>query len=59
MTREEICTWTQNNYESDSWTSDCGLNWNFPEDTPKGNGMVYCTKCGKLLEEKLLPKEDY
>ena len=45
-----VCQWVYGveNY----WEAKCGLNWTFETGTPKQNGMNFCPRCGKTLEQK-------
>ena len=48
------CTWRfDQTTDTDYWVSDCGVRYVFTDGGPTDNGMVYCFKCGKLLDEEM------
>lgn len=46
----EACKWTQEDYDSDVWNTDCGDAMCLNEGTPGDNFMRFCCYCGKPLE---------
>jgi hypothetical protein len=46
-----ICTWYQEENESDLWLSNCGLYYTITEGFPSENEIKYCCKCGRPVEE--------
>ena len=34
------------------WEGDCGIRWSCEFETPADNGMNFCPRCGKRLEQK-------
>lgn len=46
-----LCHWRLTEDDWNRWAGDCGMDWIFPDSTPKENGMVYCPKCGRELEQ--------
>ena len=51
------CNWYQEDYDSDTWESDCGMSFFLEEGKPSDNRMIFCCMCGKPLVEHI--KEQY
>lgn len=58
--KAKVCEWVQEEFESEHWSGECGIEWITFEDTPKNNGMNFCPKCGRPLKqiEKELDEDD-
>jgi hypothetical protein len=41
----QTCAWKEDN--DGEWETSCGMTWDFTEDGPEENGLIYCPKCGK------------
>ena len=54
----ETCKWTQDDYESDSWNTDCHQSFIFNDGTPEENSAKFCTYCGKPLEQVIFEYDD-
>ena len=50
-----ICQWKLTDDEWNQWSGDCGTAWTLETDDPVTNGMNYCPRCGRKLEQ--LPAE--
>jgi len=50
---EDVCNWTQEDWDSDMWSGSCGACWSLNDGTPEENDMKYCTNCGKRLVQHL------
>src|SRR5574340_218730 len=48
---EGVCRWSLENDDYNIWKGDCGAEWTLETDDPVTNGMNYCPKCGKHLEQ--------
>lgn len=44
------CVW-QEDVEG-YWAGNCGIHWCLEDGTPKENGMNFCPRCGKRLEQR-------
>lgn len=51
------CNWHQED-DDGAWHSDCGSHFTLNEGTPSENGMAYCHKCGKPLQEHPWTEDD-
>ena len=49
-TTKQTCQWMQADEDSNTWAGECGIEFNLENDTPEANGMIYCPKCGKLID---------
>lgn len=56
---ENVCTWTLTDDEEGVWEGECGATWVLEVDTPEGNGMKYCPRCGRALKQVNPTKPDY
>jgi len=46
----EVCKWRYIGYNY-VWRLECGGYWMLKEDTPEGNGVDFCPRCGKPVKE--------
>lgn len=46
----EACKWTQEDYDSSVWHTECGDAMSLNEGTPGDNFMRFCCYCGKPLD---------
>jgi hypothetical protein len=49
-TTNKTCQWMQADEDNNTWAGECGIEFNLENDTPEANGMIYCPKCGKLID---------
>ncbi len=47
---KQTCQWMQADDDSNTWAGECGIEFNLETDTPEANGMIYCPKCGKMID---------
>lgn len=47
----DSCIWTEDATEG-GWIGSCGIRWECDYETPVDNGMNFCPRCGKRLEQK-------
>jgi hypothetical protein len=40
----QTCAWKEDN--DGEWETSCGMTWDFTEDGPEENTLIYCPKCG-------------
>ena len=46
----DVCVWTD---DSDGgWIRSCGVRWECDYETPTDNGMNFCPRCGRRLDQK-------
>ena len=52
---EIVCIWKaeNNEYMPGTYESTCGIVWTFTEGGVKDNGVNFCFRCGKKVEEEL------
>jgi hypothetical protein len=55
--KKHTCKWWEQ-YDYNIWETECGLEWETIDGTPKENHMNYCPKCGGEIIEIEIPKED-
>jgi hypothetical protein len=48
---KDACVWTDNAPDG-GWIGSCGVRWECDYETPKDNGMNFCPRCGKRLDQK-------
>jgi len=53
-TRNNTCTWSQQEAMGDWWSTSCGNEFTINDDTPKKNGMRFCLFCGGRLYQSVL-----
>ncbi len=53
-----ICKWTYDDTDDDFWDTSCGESYCFMEGGIKDNRVVFCHRCGRLVEEILPPREE-
>jgi len=56
---ESVCIWTLTDAEEGVWEGECGATWVLEVDTPEGNGMKYCPRCGRALKQTIPTRPDY
>lgn len=49
--KQEPCLWTEDALDG-GWIGSCGIRWECDYETPKDNGMNFCPRCGRRLEQK-------
>jgi len=54
----EICIWSQDDEDSDTWATGCGEYFVLNDGTPKENRFNYCYHCGKKLEQEIYKREE-
>ena len=54
---EDNCNWKLTDIDNDTWTTDCGHDFNLLSGTPDENEMVFCPYCGKHIYEEAV-KDD-
>jgi len=45
------CIWSQEDENSDIWSTSCGENFILNEGTPEENKFKFCNYCGKEIEQ--------
>lgn len=45
------CAWDQDEYQGDTWATDCGEHFTIIEGTPVANGFKFCPFCGDEIEQ--------
>jgi hypothetical protein len=58
-TEEEIekCIWSQEDEDSDCYSTSCGNAFVLNDGTPKENSIKFCFNCGKPVEEDLYKRQ--
>jgi hypothetical protein len=51
------CIWTQDDEDSNTYSTDCGECFEITDGTPKDNGFKFCFYCGKQIKQELYSKE--
>jgi len=51
------CLWSQDDYDSDVWNTECGGVFYIVAGTPSENQFNYCAYCGGALTEELYGEE--
>jgi hypothetical protein len=49
MKADQLCEWSQDDWEAGTWSAGCGLVWRFEDGGPTENEMKFCPGCGHGL----------
>jgi hypothetical protein len=49
MKADQLCEWSQDDWEAGTWSAGCGLVWCFEDGGPTENEMKFCPGCGHGL----------
>lgn len=55
---KKMCTWTNDDPESNFWVTECGKSFEVNDGTPLENDMRFCCFCGGELIEEIITKDD-
>ena len=55
----DLCGWACSSIDNEQWETSCGNSFIILAGTPKDNGFIYCTYCGRKIHEIVIPETEW